>query len=57
MKNEILTAMPMKNFMLVSCLTYFSTLKIKAVFSSERPVYFCQNIWRYVPEDSIFNKL
>jgi hypothetical protein len=38
-------------FMLISCLAYFSTLKMEAACSSETPVDFQRTTWRYIPED------
>jgi hypothetical protein len=38
-------------FMLVSCLAYFSTLEMEAVFSSKMSVGFDQITWCYIPED------
>jgi hypothetical protein len=38
-------------FMLVSCLSYYSTLNMKAIYSSEMSVDFQQITWRYIPED------
>jgi hypothetical protein len=35
-----------------SCSTYFSTLKMDALFSSETSVGFQLTTWRYIPEDS-----
>jgi hypothetical protein len=37
------------SFMLVSCLTYSSTLKMEATYSSEKSVYLQR---RYIPEDT-----
>jgi hypothetical protein len=38
-------------FKLVSCLSYLSTLKIEATYSSETAVDFQRTTWRYIPED------
>jgi hypothetical protein len=38
-------------FMLVSCLAYFSTLKMEATCFSEASVEFQRTTWRYIPED------
>jgi hypothetical protein len=40
---------------LVSCLAYFSTLKMETIFSSEASVDFQQNIRHYIPEDRTLN--
>jgi hypothetical protein len=37
--------------MLVSCLAYFSTLKMEATCFYETPVDFQQDTGRYIPED------
>jgi hypothetical protein len=37
--------------MMVSCLAYYSTLKIEAKCSSETAIYFHQTTRRYIPED------
>jgi hypothetical protein len=63
---EVLTAMIMKSsifrdislclppdFTLVSCLAYFSTLKLEATCSSETSVDFQRTKGRYIPEDTI----
>jgi hypothetical protein len=36
-------------FLMVSCLSYSSTLKMEAVRSSETLVNFYRTIWRYIP--------
>jgi hypothetical protein len=36
---------------LISCLAYFSTLKMEVTFSSEMSVDFLQSTWRYTPDD------
>jgi hypothetical protein len=38
-------------FMLVSCLSYFLTLKMVAICSSETPVDFYTTARSYIPED------
>jgi hypothetical protein len=43
-------------FMLVSCLTYFSTQKMEAICSSETPVDFQQATRRLIPQDkTVYN--
>jgi hypothetical protein len=58
---EVLTAVVMKStvfwditpaFMLVSCPSYSSTLKMEAICSSKKLVDFQQTTWRYIAEDS-----
>jgi hypothetical protein len=44
-------------FMLVSCLTYSSTLKMEAVCSSETPVYFQLSTQLCIPEDRTVHNL
>jgi hypothetical protein len=51
-KPSKISACLLPTFMLVSCLAYFSTLKMKAMCSSERLVDFQWTTWRYIPEDS-----
>jgi hypothetical protein len=41
--------------MLVSCLAYYSTMKMYAICSSKKSVDFHQTIWHYVPEDRILH--
>jgi hypothetical protein len=41
------------NPVLVSCLAYYSTLKMRAVCSSEISVDFYCTTWRYITEDKI----
>jgi hypothetical protein len=38
--------------MLVSCLAYFTTLRVEAICSSETSVEFLMTTLRYIPEDS-----
>jgi hypothetical protein len=38
-------------FMLVSCLAYFSTLKMKATSSTKTLVDFEETTWHFIPED------
>jgi hypothetical protein len=40
------------SFLLVACLALYSTLKMEAVLSRERPINLYQNTRRYIPEDS-----
>jgi hypothetical protein len=40
-------------FMLDSYLAYYSTLKMKAVCSSETSIDFQRTTWRYIPEDRL----
>jgi hypothetical protein len=40
-------------FMLVSCVAYFSNLKMEKTCSFESSVYFQQTARRYIPEDKI----
>jgi hypothetical protein len=36
--------------MLVSCLAYYSIMKLTATYSSETSIYFQRTIWCYIPE-------
>jgi hypothetical protein len=42
-------------FLLVTCLTFSSTLKTEAVHSSETPVNLHQTTWRHIPKGSILH--
>jgi hypothetical protein len=41
-------------FMLVFCLAYSSTLKMKATYSSKSSFDFQQTTWHFIPEDGTF---
>jgi hypothetical protein len=44
-------------FTLVSCLAYYSTLKMDVICSSEKSVDFQWTTWQYIPEDSTHEEM